>query len=91
MTRLADLVVASLGEGRYDSPLSDFVADRRTNEHSVNEDDRLVFHDTVSLLEDAGGEMAALPGFEPGGARVAGYSPHPERWASSPAGVCVPA
>ncbi len=69
MTRLADLMVASLGEGRYDSPLSDFIADRRTNEHYVNEDDRVVFHDTVSLLEEAGGDPAQLPSFEPGGPR----------------------
>ena len=53
MTELADLMVASLGEPRYDSPLADFVADRRTNEHYVDEDDRVIFHDTVCQLERA--------------------------------------
>lgn len=69
MTQLADLMVASLGEARYDSPLSDFIADRRTNEHYVNEDDRVVYHDTVALLQDAGRPPAELASFEPGGPR----------------------
>src|SRR3954453_1569039 len=50
VTDRTDLLVASLGEGRYDSPLSVFIGGRRTNEHYVHEDDRVVFHDTVSEL-----------------------------------------
>ena len=52
MAELSDLLVASLGEPRFESPLAEFVADRRTNEHYVDEDDRVVFHDTVFQLSD---------------------------------------
>ena len=69
MTELADLTVASLGPPRYDSPLADYVADRDTNEHYVDEDDRVLFHDTVSQLEQLGRPPQALPSFEPGGPR----------------------
>ena len=55
MTELADLMVASLGEPRYDSPLSGYIGGRETNEHYVDEDDRVILHDTVALL-------GALPG-----------------------------
>jgi 6-phosphofructokinase 1 len=66
---LADLMVASLGAPRFDSPLADFVADRRTNEHYVAEDDRVVYHDTVSQLRDLARPPHELPSFEPGGPR----------------------
>ena len=70
MTELADLMVASLGEPRYDSPLADFIGGRQTNEHYVDEDDRVIFHDTVSQLERAARLIrATLPSFEPGGPR----------------------
>lgn len=69
MTRLADLTVPSLGEPRYDSPLADFIADRRTNEHYVAEDDRVILHDTVRQLTELGLPLAAAPSFEPGGPR----------------------
>jgi 6-phosphofructokinase 1 len=69
VTDRADLLVASLGEERYDSPLSGFIGGRRTNEHYVHEDDRVVFHDTVSELADLGRAPADLPSFEPGGPR----------------------
>ena len=69
MTELADLMVASLGESRYDSPLADFVADRRTNEHYVDEDDRVIFPDTVWQLSALGTDPRSLPSFEPGGPR----------------------
>ncbi len=69
MTELADLMVASLGESRYDSPLADFVADRRTNEHYVDEDDRVIFPDTVWQLSALGPDPRLLPSFEPGGPR----------------------
>jgi 6-phosphofructokinase 1 len=69
MTELAHLVVARLGEPRYDSPLAGFVADRRSNEHYVDEDDRVIFHDTVSQLRDLAAPVDELPSFEPGGPR----------------------
>jgi 6-phosphofructokinase 1 len=80
MTVLADLSVARLGEPRFDSPLAGFVADRRSNEHYVDEDDRVIFHDTVSqltsLASGGGQERPAgpttpehWPSFEPGGPR----------------------
>ncbi len=75
MTTLADLTVSQLGEPRYDSPLSEFLAGRRTGEHYVEEGDRVVFHDTVSQLNDLGGDPATWPSFEPGGPRRRLYFP----------------
>ena len=69
MTELADLMVASLGEPRYDSPLSSYIGGRETNEHYVDEDDRVIFHDTVSLLAALPGDLGDAPSFEPGGPR----------------------
>jgi 6-phosphofructokinase 1 len=75
MTDLADFGVATLGEPRYDSPLAAFVAHRRSNEHYVDEDDRVLFHDTVSLQHGLGGPDGGhcppdrLPSLEPGGPR----------------------
>jgi 6-phosphofructokinase 1 len=69
MTELADLMVASLGQPRFDSPLADYIADRRTNEHYVDEDDRVIFHDTVFQLNDLATRPDQLPSFEPGGPR----------------------
>jgi 6-phosphofructokinase 1 len=69
MTTLADLMVASLGEPRHDSPLAGYVGDRATNEHYVEEDDRVVFADTVSGLAATTLLPHELPSFEPGGPR----------------------
>ena len=69
MTGLADLMVDTLGPPRYDSPLLDYIADRRTNEHYVNENDRVLFCDTVSQLADARQSADELTSFEPGGPR----------------------
>ncbi len=69
MTDVADLMVASLGEPAFDSPLSDYIADRETNEHYVDEDDRVIFHDTVSQLDALSCQPDRLPSFEPGGPR----------------------
>jgi 6-phosphofructokinase 1 len=69
MTRLADLMVPTLGESRFDSPLADFIADRRTNEHYVSEDDRVILHDTVQQLSGLGLVPEQVPSFEPGGPR----------------------
>lgn len=69
MTVLADLMVPTLGEPRHDSPLADFIADRRTNEHYVSEDDRVLLHDTVEQLAGLGLPPDQVPSFEPGGPR----------------------
>ena len=69
MTELADLMVASLGEPRYDSPLSGYISGRETNEHYVNEDDRVLYLDTLSQLRQIGVDSDGQPGFEPGGPR----------------------
>ena len=69
MAELCDLMVSSLGDPRYDSPLAEFVADRRTNEHYVDEDDRVLLHDTVLLLTDQQRPPGELASFEPGGPR----------------------
>ncbi|NCY02923.1 MAG: ATP-dependent 6-phosphofructokinase, partial [Planctomycetia bacterium] len=41
----------------------------RTTVHYVGEDDRVLFHDTASLVRDSGCTIDALPGFEPAGPR----------------------
>ena len=69
MTELVDLMVPTLGEPRYDSPLADFIADRQTNEHYVSEDDRVILHDTVQQLSGLGLPPEQVPSFEPGGPR----------------------
>src|SRR3954453_23183461 len=50
VTDRTDLLVSSLGEGRYDSPLSGFIGGRRTNEHYVQEEDPGVLPHTRSEL-----------------------------------------
>ena len=69
MTGLDDLLITRLGEARYDSPLAAHVADRKTNEHYVSEDDRVLYHDTVSDLDGRAGDPRSWPSFEPGGPR----------------------
>lgn len=56
--------VPTLGPARYDSPLVGFLGVRRTNEHYVSEDDRVLLADTLSLLDEG-----APASFEPGGPR----------------------
>jgi hypothetical protein len=69
VTTLTELQVARLGECRFDSPLGRYVAGRRTNEHYVDEDDRVLFDDTVELLRARRLPLDELPTFEPGGPR----------------------
>jgi len=69
VTEFADLTVSRLGKPRYPSPLATYVAGRQTNEHYVNEDDRVLFHDTVSQLARRDGSPEVWPSFEPGGPR----------------------
>ena len=54
MVTLADLQVRQLGECRHESPLAKYIAARRTNDHYVDESDRVLFDDTVHLVQDHG-------------------------------------
>ncbi|MFM8577895.1 MAG: ATP-dependent 6-phosphofructokinase [Planctomycetaceae bacterium] len=65
----ASLAVTSLGSCRIDSPLKPIVASRQSGPHYVAEDDRVLFHDTASLIATAGVSSEYLPGFEPAGPR----------------------
>jgi 6-phosphofructokinase 1 len=69
MADLLDLQVSRLGESRHDSPLAGFIGERRTNEHYVSEEDRVLYHDTLSELSGLDGAAAQWPSFEPGGPR----------------------
>src|SRR4051794_32077752 len=62
----AELRVHSLGAGRTESPLGALVNRRGTTEHYVDENDRVLFDDTVAMLAARNGEP---PSFEPGGPR----------------------
>jgi 6-phosphofructokinase 1 len=66
---MSDLAVTTLGACRIDSPLKPLIEGRKTNVHYVEEDDRVLFHDTASLVAAAGVRADALPGFEPAGPR----------------------
>ena len=65
----ADLAVATLGPCRIDSPLKPLIDARKTTEHSVDEFDRVLFHDTLGSVAATGLTAADLPGFEPAGPR----------------------
>ena len=65
----AALAVPTLGPCRIDSPLRPFLESRRTSVHSVEETDRVLFHDTASSVAASGLAVADLPGFEPAGPR----------------------
>jgi 6-phosphofructokinase 1 len=64
-----DLVVRTLGPCRVDSPLAALLADRRTTQHSVVEDDRILWDDTISMVGGRGVPAEELPSLEPGGPR----------------------
>ena len=66
---MTDLAVQSLGPCRIESPLKRLIENRKTNVHYVEEDDRVLFPDTASLLAAAGVGLENLPGFEPAGPR----------------------
>lgn len=69
MVTLADLQVRQLGECRHTSPLGKYVAARETNDHYVDENDRVLFDDTLRLVAQHGVPLAELPTLEPGGPR----------------------
>ncbi|MET7418724.1 ATP-dependent 6-phosphofructokinase [Dactylosporangium sp. NPDC005555] len=65
----ARLEVRTLGESRIDSPLAALLRTGRTTRHYVDESDRVLLDDTVSLVAARGVPVEELPGFEPGGPR----------------------
>ncbi len=64
-----DLVVNTLGLPRIDSPLGDLLDQREQSEHYVEESDRVLLDDTLSVAVARGCLPAELPGFEPAGPR----------------------
>ncbi|WP_460797328.1 ATP-dependent 6-phosphofructokinase [Nocardioides pacificus] len=69
MVTAEDLVVRTLGACRVDSPLASTLMSRETTQHSVVEEDRLLFDDTVALASGRGVPIEQLPSLEPGGPR----------------------
>ncbi len=65
----ADLAITTLGPCRIDSPLKAAIEQRKTTEHSVGENDHVLFHDTLADMVASGLASADLPGFEPAGPR----------------------
>jgi len=64
-----DLNVKSLGACRIDSPLMPLLADRKRTYYNVDEEDRVLYDDTLSALNQRGVSPDQLPGFEPAGPR----------------------
>ena len=69
MIQLTDLQVRRLGECRFDSPLAKYVGQRSTNEYYVGEDDRVLYDDTVAMIQARSVPFEELPSFETGGPR----------------------
>jgi len=65
----ADLTVKSLGHCRIDSPLLPLLAQRQRTFHNVDEEDRVLFDDTLSGLCERNLAVDQLPAFEPAGPR----------------------
>jgi 6-phosphofructokinase 1 len=61
--------VETLGDCRIDSPLEALLRTGPTTPHYVDEGDRVLLDDTVSLVAARGVPVEQLPGFEPGGPR----------------------
>ncbi|MFY0408500.1 ATP-dependent 6-phosphofructokinase [Solicola sp. PLA-1-18] len=70
MITLADLQVTRLGEPRFASPLQKYVSGRSTNEYYVGEEDRVLYDDTLEMINRRGLPLEELPTFEPGGPRA---------------------
>ncbi len=64
-----DLAITTLGPARIDSPLGHLLDRRSTGEHYVDEDDRILFDDTLAGVTARGGTPADLPAMEPCGPR----------------------
>jgi 6-phosphofructokinase 1 len=65
-----DMAVPTLGPARITSPMEPLLNDaRRTTEHYVDEDDRVLLDDTVGGVTSRNVPAAELPGMEPCGPR----------------------
>ncbi len=64
-----DLTISTLGPGRIDSPMAELLDNRRTSEHYVDENDRVLLDDTLAGITSRGVATADLPGMEPCGPR----------------------
>jgi 6-phosphofructokinase 1 len=64
-----DLAVRTLGPCRIDSPIADRLGVRETTQHSVVEEDRILFDDTLSMAGARDVPVSELPSLEPGGPR----------------------
>jgi 6-phosphofructokinase 1 len=69
MVTLQDLQVRQLGECRHESALAKYVGGRQTNDHYVEENDRVLFDDTIALLRSHHVPLDQVPTLEPGGPR----------------------
>ncbi|MEO6472985.1 MAG: ATP-dependent 6-phosphofructokinase [Aeromicrobium sp.] len=69
MIHLTDLQVRRLGDCRFDSPLAKYIGKRSTNEYYVGENDRVLYDDTVAMINARGLPLDELPSFESGGPR----------------------
>ncbi len=66
---IPDMDVRTLGPARITSPMEPLLDARRTSEHYVAEDDRVLLDDTVAGVAARGVPAARLPGMEPCGPR----------------------
>ena len=69
MIQAHDLIVKTLGACRVESPLAAHLSDRRKSIHNVEEDDKVLFDDTLSALSTRESSLDRAPAFEPAGAR----------------------
>jgi 6-phosphofructokinase 1 len=65
----ADLEVRTLGPCRIDSPLAPRLMGRETTEHSLVEEDRVFFDDSLAMAVARSIPIEQLPTLEPGGPR----------------------
>jgi 6-phosphofructokinase 1 len=65
----ADLTIKTLGPCRIESPLAPLLRQRGHSYHNVDENDRVLFDDTVSALALRSSPAELLPSFEPAGPR----------------------
>jgi 6-phosphofructokinase 1 len=86
-----DLSIKRLGVARIDSPLAALLNTRQTSEHYVDESDRVILDDTLSMIQARDGSVDKLPSFEPAGPRrKIFFDPSMTRPGSSPAAGCAP-
>jgi 6-phosphofructokinase 1 len=64
-----DMSIKTLGPARIESPLASLLDSRQTTEHYVDESDRVLLDDTLSMVRTREGSVGELPSFEPAGPR----------------------